>query len=309
LRDRGVRSLKLAVGGWAPAVGRWPLARTSRASTVTARVPTLLLFLASLPACRKTDAPPGATEARTAAAAVASADAVRSPAAGAAAAAAPDVETQLPPVAVREGCAGAAAKRIPESADPLGGAFELSTAVEGLGGDGTGLTAVLETSVATLRCTLDADRAPRTVANFVGLARGVRPWWDPCGGAWVREPFYDGVKFHRLRAGFLAQAGCPIGDGTGGPGYALPDEIPADSLHDAAGELSMANVGPGTAGSQFFVTLGPAPELDRRHTVFGRCVPAESLAKLDEAARSGEAVVLRRVSIERSEAGREGGAT
>jgi cyclophilin family peptidyl-prolyl cis-trans isomerase len=71
----------------------------------------------------------------------------------------------------------------------------------------------------------------------------------------------------------------------------------------------MANVGPGTAGSQFFVTFGPAPELDRRHTVFGRCVPAEALAKLDEAARSGEAVVLRRVTIERSEPGREGGAT
>jgi peptidyl-prolyl cis-trans isomerase A (cyclophilin A) len=147
------------------------------------------------------------------------------------------------------------------------------------------------------------------VANFVGLARGVRPWWDPCRGAWVREPFYDGVKFHRLQAGFLAQAGCPVGDGTGGPGYALPDEILPDSLHDAAGVLSMANVGPGTAGSQFFVTLGPAPELDRRHTVFGRCAPADSVAKLDAAARSGEAVVLRRVTIERSEPGREGGAT
>jgi peptidyl-prolyl cis-trans isomerase A (cyclophilin A) len=304
VRDAAVRSLKFAVLG-----GKAAESLRGRGSTLTVPVLGLLTLVGCPAACRKTDAPPGSTEARTAAAAVASADAVRSPMVGDAAPTTPGAGPQAPPVSVREGCAGASAKRIPESADPLGGAFDLSQAVEGLDGDGAGLTAVLETSVATLRCVLDADRAPRTVANFVGLARGVRPWWDPCRGAWVREPFYDGVKFHRLQAGFLAQAGCPIGDGTGGPGYALPDEILPDSLHDATGVLSMANVGPGTAGSQFFVTLGPAPELDRRHTVFGRCVSAESLAKLDAAARSGEAVVLRRVTIERSEPGREGGAT
>ena len=163
--------------------------------------------------------------------------------------------------------------------------FSLGEAAAGLAGEAAGLTATIETSVAALRCTLETVEAPVTVANFVGLARGLRPWWDPCRGEWVREPMYDGMKFHRLEAGFVAQTGCPIGDGTGGPGYAIADEIAPGRRHDGPGVLSMANVGPGTAGSQFFVVFAAATELDRRFTPFGRCGPAGEVAKLDEAAR------------------------
>jgi len=125
----------------------------------------------------------------------------------------------------------------------------------------------------------------------------------------VREPLYDRMRFHKMQAGFVAQAGCPIGDGTGGPGYAIADEVRPAARLDAAGVLAMANVGPGTAGSQFFVTLAATPGLDRRFTVFGRCTPPATLGRLDEAARNGEEVVIRQVRIARAQAERSGGAT
>jgi len=162
------------------------------------------------------------------------------------------------------------------------------------------IVARIETSVGTLECSLDAQGAPLTVANFVGLASGRRPWWDPCGGAWITEPMYDGMKFHKIEPGFAAQTGCPIGDGTGGSGYALADEIRPDARHDAAGVLSMANVGPGTAGSQFFVTLGAAPQLDRRYVPFGRCGPAEAIGAIDRAGRDGVEVRIVRIAFARS---------
>jgi cyclophilin family peptidyl-prolyl cis-trans isomerase len=102
---------------------------------------------------------------------------------------------------------------------------------------------------------LYADRAPRTVENFVNLARA---------------GFYDGTTFHRVIGGFMAQGGDPTGTGTGGPGYQFDDEFDPSLRHDAAGTLSMANAGPGTNGSQFFLTYGPTPHLDNKHSVFGR---------------------------------------
>jgi cyclophilin family peptidyl-prolyl cis-trans isomerase len=116
-------------------------------------------------------------------------------------------------------------------------------------------TARIKTEKGDMVVELYADRAPLTVENFVNLARA---------------GFYDGTTFHRVIAGFMAQGGDPTGTGTGGPGYQFGDEFHPSLRHDAAGVLSMANAGPGTNGSQFFITHGPTPHLDDRHTVFGK---------------------------------------
>lgn len=113
------------------------------------------------------------------------------------------------------------------------------------------------------------DKAPKTVANFVELAEGTREWTDPKSGQKVKKPFYDGLVFHRIIDGFMIQGGCPLGNGTGGPGYKFADEFHPSLRHTKAGILSMANAGPGTNGSQFFITLAETPWLDNRHTVFG----------------------------------------
>jgi cyclophilin family peptidyl-prolyl cis-trans isomerase len=118
-------------------------------------------------------------------------------------------------------------------------------------------TATIATDRGDIVVELFADKAPQTVNNFVFLAR---------------EGFYDGVTFHRVIPGFMAQGGDPTGSGRGGPGYRFEDEFHADLRHDGPGVLSMANAGPGTNGSQFFITHGPTPHLDDRHTVFGRVV-------------------------------------
>jgi peptidyl-prolyl cis-trans isomerase A (cyclophilin A) len=282
-----------------------------RESAARACAVAFAIVLAAVAAggCRKTDSPPGPGGSQSAAA-VARAD-TRSPTApaepvgGAAAGGGGGQEATHPEPPRREGCAAGASRRIPETPDPAGGSFPLEEALRGLPGVAGEPAAAIETSVAKLRCSLDARGAPTTVANFVGLARGLRPWWDPCRGEWVREPMFDGMEFHRLEAGFVAQTGCPIGDGTGGPGYAIADEWAPRRRHDGPGVLSMANVGPGTAGSQFFVTLAAAPELDRRYVPFGRCGPTEEVAKLDDAAREGREVRVIRVTIEREEG--EGG--
>lgn len=115
-------------------------------------------------------------------------------------------------------------------------------------------------------------QAPNTVANFVGLAEGTRDWKDPKSGQMVKRPFYDGLIFHRVIDGFMIQGGDPLGTGTGGPGYKFPDEIHPQLRHARAGILSMANAGPNTNGSQFFITLAPTPWLDGKHAVFGEVV-------------------------------------
>lgn len=116
------------------------------------------------------------------------------------------------------------------------------------------------------------DKAPKTVANFVGLAEGTQAWTDPKTGQKVTRPFFDGLIFHRVIDGFMLQGGCPLGTGTGGPGYKFADEFGPGLKHDRPGLLSMANSGPHTNGSQFFVTLVPTPWLDNKHALFGEVV-------------------------------------
>ena len=127
---------------------------------------------------------------------------------------------------------------------------------------GNELAAVFDTSKGQVRVALFADDAPLTVANFVNLAQ---------------RGFYDGLKFHRVIAGFMVQGGDPTGTGRGGPGYTFADEFSPRRRHDSAGVLSMANAGPGTNGSQFFITHGPQPHLDDRHSVFGRVVSGQDV--------------------------------
>ncbi len=134
------------------------------------------------------------------------------------------------------------------------------------------LRATFETNLGSFTVRLFEDVAPNTVANFVGLATGQLPWKDPKTGAERKDPFYDGVIFHRVIDGFMIQGGDRTGTGRGGPGYRFADECSPKARHDKAGVLSMANAGPNTNGSQFFVTLGPTPHLDGRHTVFGEVV-------------------------------------
>jgi peptidyl-prolyl cis-trans isomerase A (cyclophilin A) len=156
--------------------------------------------------------------------------------------------------------------------DPVDGLFTLEAALEGLG-EGDAIIAELETTRGVMRCRLFAEQTPITVANFVGLARGLRPFLDPNnpGAGWQTRPYYDGSTFHRVIPGFMIQGGDPTGTRTGNPGFVIPDEIRPELRHERAGMLSMANRGPNTGGAQFFVTLGPTPNLDGKHTVFGQC--------------------------------------
>ncbi|MFB6372525.1 MAG: peptidylprolyl isomerase, partial [Bradymonadaceae bacterium] len=149
--------------------------------------------------------------------------------------------------------------------------------------EGTGdLIATIVTSQGDIECRLFENRSPVTVANFVGLARGKKAWLDPSSNTVERTPFYDGSTFHRVVPGFMIQGGAPTGTGDGGPGYTIPDELSSSLSHEIPGTLSMANQGPGTGGSQFFITEAPAPHLDGRHTIFGRC---QDLAVVKKIAR------------------------
>ena len=152
---------------------------------------------------------------------------------------------------------------------------------------------------------LFADKAPKTVENFVGLAEGTREWKDPRSGAGQNTALYNGVTFHRVINGFMIQGGDPLGTGTGGPGYRFADEFDASLRHDRAGILSMANAGPNTNGSQFFITLAPTPHLNDRHSVFGEIVEGLDVVqrigrvKTDARDRPATPVVINKVTIER----------
>src|SRR5579864_1991370 len=135
----------------------------------------------------------------------------------------------------------------------------------------TAPTAVIDTSAGRMTCTLYPDKAPNSVANFAGLADGSKPWKDPKSGKMSHKPLYDGTIFHRVIPNFMIQGGDPLGDGTGGPGYEMADEISPDLNFDKGGVLAYANSGPNTDGSQFFITEGPTDWLNGKYTIFGQC--------------------------------------
>ena len=132
-------------------------------------------------------------------------------------------------------------------------------------------SATIHTTRGDIEVELYDERVPETVSNFTGLATGEREWTDPESGETVSgEPLYEDVLFHRVIDGFMIQTGDPLGTGRGGPGYTFDDEFHDELTHDGAGVLSMANAGPNTNGSQFFITLDATPHLDGKHSVFGR---------------------------------------
>jgi peptidyl-prolyl cis-trans isomerase A (cyclophilin A) len=129
--------------------------------------------------------------------------------------------------------------------------------------------AVFTTSEGNFTVKLFEKEAPKTVANFIGLAEGTKEWTDPKTSEKVKKPYYNGLTFHRVIAGFMIQGGDPLGTGTGGPGYTFADEFGSGKKIDKAGILAMANAGPNTNGGQFFITLAPQNYLTGKHTVFG----------------------------------------
>jgi peptidyl-prolyl cis-trans isomerase A (cyclophilin A) len=173
--------------------------------------------------------------------------------------------------------------------DPANGTFTMEDATKGLP-PGKTMTATMKTTKGTLSCELWPDKAPITVANFVGLARGLRPWKDT-GGEWVKKPLYDGTPFHRVIAGFMIQGGDPLGSGAGGPGYVIPDEVWEGAKHDERGLICMANRGPNTNGSQFFVMDGAAAHLDGGYTIFGKCSPDSVIQAIAAVDKRGDRAV------------------
>jgi len=156
-------------------------------------------------------------------------------------------------------------------------AADLADYTKDLSGTGA-LTATIDTSMGVFHCELFADKAPMTVANFVGLATGKKPWRSP-GGTVETKPFYDGLTFHRVIPGFMIQGGDPLGVGSGDPGYKFGDEV-NNGLTMKPGTLAMANAGPGTNGSQFFITEGAPDWLNNRHTIFGQCKEVDLVKKI-----------------------------
>jgi peptidyl-prolyl cis-trans isomerase A (cyclophilin A) len=149
-------------------------------------------------------------------------------------------------------------------------AADLAEYTKDIPGEGT-LIAKIETPMGTLNCELYGDKAPMTVANFVGLATGKKPWLNPKTNKVEKGvPYFDGIIFHRVIPNFMLQTGDPLGKGFGGPGYNFDDEF-AQGLKMDAGALAMANAGPGTNGSQFFIMEGSRPDLVGRHSIFGQC--------------------------------------
>ncbi|MFG1499884.1 peptidylprolyl isomerase [Halobacteriovorax sp. XZX-3] len=161
------------------------------------------------------------------------------------------------------------------------------------------LYANFETNMGNFKVELYAKECPETVWNFANLIEGRQKTPAKEG------PYYDGLIFHRVISGFVIQGGCPDGTGMGGPGYKFEDECRSDLRHDSAGILSMANAGPGTNGSQFFITLGATPHLDGRHTVFGKVIEGMDVVEKIGEVRTGmhdrpmQDVVMEKVTIER----------
>ncbi len=171
------------------------------------------------------------------------------------------------------------------------------------------LTATLKTNHGDIVVRLFEDAAPQTVANFVELAEGRREWTDPRTRQKTNDRLYDGTVFHRVIGGFMIQGGDPLGNGTGGPGYNFGDEFSPEHSFDRPYLLAMANAGPGTNGSQFFITVAPTPHLTRRHTIFGEVADASGREVVDKIAtaptgrmdRPVQDVVISQVVIERGD--------
>jgi peptidyl-prolyl cis-trans isomerase A (cyclophilin A) len=168
-----------------------------------------------------------------------------------------------------------------------------------------GTYAVFDTTQGTIVVRLFDKQAPKTVENFIGLAEGTKEFTDPRTGQKVKRPFYDGLVFHRVIPEFMIQGGCPLGTGTGDPGYRFGDEFDPALRHDKPGKLSMANAGPGTNGSQFFITVAATPWLDNKHSIFGEVVEGMDVAtKISKVPRGAndkpkEPVVIKSLRIER----------
>jgi peptidyl-prolyl cis-trans isomerase A (cyclophilin A) len=166
------------------------------------------------------------------------------------------------------------------------------------------LTATLRTSEGPVVIRLFPDQAPKTVRNFVDLAGGSREWTDPRTRQTTNARLYDGTIFHRVIPRFMIQGGDPLGTGTGGPGYRFADEIHPDLQFDRPYLLAMANAGPGTNGSQFFITVAPTPHLNGKHTIFGEVIDGRdvvdriSQTQTDRNDRPVQDVVLESVAVE-----------
>jgi len=169
------------------------------------------------------------------------------------------------------------------------------------------MTATLHTNQGDIRVNLFPNHSPKTVANFVGLAEGSANYRQPNASGGTSGPFYDGSVFHRVISGFMIQGGDPTGTGRGGPGYQFADEFHSELVFDRPYLLAMANAGPNTNGSQFFITVGPTPHLNFKHAIFGEVADQESRQVVDAIAatdtdasdRPVKDVVIERVTISR----------
>ena len=166
------------------------------------------------------------------------------------------------------------------------------------------LTATLRTNQGTIVLKLFPDHAPKTVRNFTDLAQGSREWTNPSTGQKTTDPLYNGTVFHRVIPDFMIQGGDPLGTGTGGPGYQFADEFHPDLTFSRPYLLAMANAGPGTNGSQFFITTVPTPHLNRRHTIFGEVIEGSDVVdkishlKTGRGDRPTEDVVIESIQID-----------
>lgn len=169
----------------------------------------------------------------------------------------------------------------------------------------SGTYVVFDTTMGRIIARLFTEQAPKTTAVFIGLVEGTKPWKDQNTGEMVQRPFYDGLIFHRVIPDFMIQGGCPLGMGYGGPGFKFEDEFHPKLRHNKPGILSMANSGPNTNGSQFFITERPTPHLDDKHSVFGEVVEGMDVVKKiarvqrDRQDKPVTPVVMKKVSIAR----------
>lgn len=185
--------------------------------------------------------------------------------------------------------------------------FGLALATAGCQKKGDGkMRAIIHTNMGQIECELFPDKAPKTVENFAGLAEGTKEWRDPKTSQSVKDKaLYSGTIFHRVISGFMIQGGDPMGTGFGGPGYKFEDEFDPSLKFDRPWLLAMANAGPNTNGSQFFITVAPTPHLNNRHTIFGDCSKSKDVVLKISQVETGrqdrpkQDVVVEKIDIQR----------